>query len=781
MKKIFLYVLLVVPLFVYAQNIQVDSQSFTPQQLIEDILIDSNCIENVVVTNVVGGDFGGNEQSYGYFDASGTTFPFEEGIVLSTGRLQNVEGPNTSLSDDDAPGWLGDTDLEQILDEPNTTNATILEFDFTSSASAVSFRYIFASEEYQEGDPNTCQFSDLFGFLIRPLGTQQYENIALVPGTQTPVKVTTVHPEIPGGCPAQNEFYFESFNGANVPINFNGQTTVIEATAMIMPDVTYQVKLVIADEQNFRFDSAVFLEAGSFELSTDIGPNRLISTGNALCENETLILDATEVTASSYVWFKDGVLLPTETSEILLVDEPGTYEVTVTLQNGCESFGEAIIEFSDNPVVFDASLQQCDIDQDGAVVFNLFAASNTITNDDDFLVIVDFFESETQAILNDMPIDSPSEYGISNTNQTAVYARVENDAGCFSIAEVLLSIDTSITQLIIDTVQACDDTPIDGFTNFNLNEITDVLSSQLPADAVVRYYETIEDAIEENNSLSSPYTNTIQDFQNIVVRVTSMSDCFAITTVPLEVLSAPVLEEDSRQFYCLNNFPSTITIQSGVQANPNVFTYSWEFNGMLLTDTTPTLSINEPGTYRVTVTAFNGCSSVRTITVVPSNTATITSIEVTDGTQNNTIAVEVSGEGTYEYALDSILGPYMETPLFTNVSSGFHIVYVRDRNGCGIVQEEAAVIGFPRFFSPNGDAINDTWRVEGVAPTVNPIVQFVIFDRFGKTLFSQRGMGIGWDGVYQGNVLPSNDYWYLVTFADGRTFRGHFSLIKRGI
>ncbi len=780
MKNSILYVLLLVPLFVYTQNIQVDSQSFTPQQLIEDILIDSNCIENVLVTNVVGGDFGGSEQSYGYFDATGTTFPFQEGIVLSTGRLQNVEGPNTTLSDDDAPGWLGDADLEQILDEPNTTNATILEFDFTSSASAVSFRYIFASEEYQEGDPNTCQFSDLFGFLIRPLGTQQYENIALVPGTQTPVKVTTVHPEISGGCPAQNEFYFESFNGPNVPINFNGQTTVIEATAMIMPDVTYQVKLVIADEQNFRFDSAVFLEAGSFELATDIGPNRLISTGNALCENETLILDATEVSAISYSWSQDGVLLPTETSETLLVEDPGFYEVIVTLQNGCESFGEIIIEFSDNPAVFDTSLQQCDIDEDGTVIFNLFTASNAITNNDDFLVISGFFENEIQAMLNDTPIEDPASYELSIPNQT-VYARVENEAGCFSIAMVLLEIDTTITQLDITTIYECDDAPVDGFTDFNLNDISASLSSQLPAEAVIRYYETIENALQETNALGSTYRNSTEDAQTIFLRVTSDTNCFAIGTVPLEVLPAPILDEDERLFYCLNNFPNSILINSGVQANPNVFTYSWEFNGMLLTDTTATLSINQPGTYRVTVTAFNGCSSVRTITVVPSNTATITAIQVTDGTQNNTITFEVSGEGAYEYALDSILGPYTDTPLFTNVSSGFHTLFVRDINGCGIIQEEVAVIGFPRFFTPNGDSIHDRWMVEGVTPTVNPIVQFVIFDRFGKTLFSQRGMGIGWDGVYQGEVLPSNDYWYLVTFADGRTFRGHFSLIKRGI
>ncbi len=128
---------LITTFYSFSQNIQVDSQTYSPQQLIEDILINSNCISNITVTNVVGGDFSNTDQSYGYFDGSGTTFPLQSGIVLSTGRLQNVDGPNTTLSDDDATNWNGDTDLENVLNESNTTNATIIEFDFTSVASQI--------------------------------------------------------------------------------------------------------------------------------------------------------------------------------------------------------------------------------------------------------------------------------------------------------------------------------------------------------------------------------------------------------------------------------------------------------------------------------------------------------------------------------------------------------------------------------------------------------------------------------------------------------------------
>ena len=91
--------------------------------------------------------------------------------------------PNTSLSDDDAPGWGGDQDLEDILGVSNTTNATVLEFDFTPNANIIQFRYIFASEEYQENDSSTCIYSDVFAFLIKPQGGN-YTNIAGSSGNQ---------------------------------------------------------------------------------------------------------------------------------------------------------------------------------------------------------------------------------------------------------------------------------------------------------------------------------------------------------------------------------------------------------------------------------------------------------------------------------------------------------------------------------------------------------------------------------------------------------------------
>lgn len=781
MKRTLLAVTLLFSLLSYTQNISVDSQTYTPQQLIENILIDSDCIENVIVTNVLGGDFSGTDQSYGFFDATGTTFPFQSGIVLSTGQLQNVPGPNDNLSDDDAPNWQGDIDLENALNESGTINATILEFDFTSVADQISFRYIFASEEYQENNPNSCQYSDLFGFLIRPASGQgQYENIALVPGTTTPVKATTVTPGVQGSCPPQNETYFGNYNDAIAPINFNGQTAVLEATANVIPNTTYHVKLVIADEQNYRYDSAVFLEAASFQLSTDLGTNRLIASGNALCEGEVLELSPfQQPDSSSYDWYKDGILVQSTPSGCLncgfyTVTESGIYNVEVGLANGCISYGEVVIEYSPLPVGFDAVLIECDLNQDGITIYDLFDASSDLTNNDNSISVSDFFLNEADAIANENPIVSPSSFENSVPFQT-LFARIVNPANCFVITE--LELQTSTNTVIIPDLEACDGNLIDGFANFTLSDIVDSIQNQIPIGASFSYYETEVDAFNETNLLPTNYENTTIDSQTIFVKIESNNQCFSISTVNLIVLYTPLLKDDETLIYCTNTFPETIILFGGVLNDlPNNYYYEWLFNGASTDVDTTFNEVNETGTYTVIVTDPNGCSSSRNIIVNPSSTAIIESVSVEGIYPNNTITINVSGNGVYEFTLDNSSGFYQESNLFNNISEGFHSVYVRDNNGCGITEEIISVLGFPKFFTPNDDGDNDTWRVIGTNTQFNLIETVQIFNRHGKLITQQTTLSGGWNGTLNGNKLPSDDYWFVAKFLNGKTYTGHFSL-----
>src|SRR5690606_9130707 len=140
--KLVVFLLLVVFCikFAPAQNIRVDATTYTPQQLVEDILIDSGCISNVQITATTSGNFTDGDKSFGYFSANGSTFPFEKGIVMSTGKLTHVPGPNTTLSDDDSTSWNCDQDLETVLNISNTSSLIIIDIYCVPHADNIWFR-----------------------------------------------------------------------------------------------------------------------------------------------------------------------------------------------------------------------------------------------------------------------------------------------------------------------------------------------------------------------------------------------------------------------------------------------------------------------------------------------------------------------------------------------------------------------------------------------------------------------------------------------------------------
>ncbi|WP_405398872.1 T9SS type B sorting domain-containing protein [Maribacter sp. Asnod2-G09] len=149
-----------------------------------------------------------------------------------------------------------------------------------------------------------------------------------------------------------------------------------------------------------------------------------------------------------------------------------------------------------------------------------------------------------------------------------------------------------------------------------------------------------------------------------------------------------------------------------------------------------------------------------------------------DPDQNN-IEFFVEGDGDYEYAIND--GVFQDNPVFMNVPPGVNTVVINDKNGCGITNPiEFLVVGYPKFFTPNGDGINDDWNVEGIETLNNPVV--FIFDRYGK-LLKQLGANDSWDGNYNGQQMTSTDYWFRFEYGDmeegllvAKTRKTHFSL-----
>jgi len=740
-----------------AQYIQVDDNR-TVEDLVENVLINSSCA-NVSNISVSGWAFSSGN-SYGYFNGSGSTFPFADGVIISTGRAASAVGPNSNLLSEGPTGWGGDSDLEQAINENNTINATVIEFDFLPFANKVSFEYIFSSEQYLSNpNPNQCNFSDGFAFLLKEAGSSDYTNLAVVPGTNIPVKIPTVR----GSgtiCPPANEEFFDAFNGFQHPTNFNGQTKILKAESSVVPGVLYHIKLVIADQGNNLYDSAIFLGGGSFSVETDLGVDRLVSTGNPLCPDDTLLLDATNSTAIGYKWFRNSIELVGENNPTLLIDEFGIYEVEVIFNPTCSSFGEITIEYSINPTPNNTTITQCDSDGDGLALFNLNDANTAVIGSNTNVGPPIYFTSFTDAENAQSAILDFSAFQNTSVNQI-IYVRIENNFGCFGISEVTLS--TSTSTVIISPFDICDaDVNQDGITSIDLNtEISPTVLSNFTPGLFADYYQTEGDAQIQINQIASPYVN-FTAFQDIIfARITDGVSCFGIIPITINIKTfEPANFENEVLFLCEND-----TIIIGVD---DIFeSYLWN-NG----ETTPEITISQPGTYVIEVSNIDGCLAQKTFTVEASGPATITSISINDFQgSNNTVQINYTGLGSYVFSLDGSY--FQESPIFNNVGAGEYTITINDLNGCDSTFESIFVLDYPKFFTPNGDGINDFWRIENLN---QPNAKIYIYNRYGKLLKQISSNGIGWDGNFSGSPLPATDYWFSLLLEDGRIIKGHFAL-----
>jgi gliding motility-associated-like protein len=404
-------------------------------------------------------------------------------------------------------------------------------------------------------------------------------------------------------------------------------------------------------------------------------------------------------------------------------------------------------------------------------------AGQVLKNNDSALAIFNFYSSFTDAEMEINPISNTNNFDNTSPMQIVYAGIVNQTTGCKAIAEVTLDISTNT--ITLQDVDVCDDEIVDGFSTFNLDDIRTTIIPLVPANATITFYTTSQNAFVESNSITGNFNNTIQDSQTIFVKVvTDTNQCYAISELTLNVLFAPQLLEDESFLYCLNSFPETITLTGGVtNDNPNNHYYQWFYNGTDTGITTPFLEANQIGTYTVIVTDPNGCSNTRDLTLIPSNEPTIENLEFTELTTNNTATITVSGDGDYEFSVDNEFSFYQDSNTFSNLSPGFHTIYVRDKNGCGDTFVEFSILGFPQYFTPNGDTINEVWKPIGTSISFNANLELLIFNRYGKLLSKTTSLK-GWDGTINGYNLPSEDYWYVINHPNGKQYKGHFALVR---
>ncbi|MFH4966137.1 choice-of-anchor L domain-containing protein [Gaetbulibacter sp. M235] len=525
---------------VYSQKITVDT-SVPLNQLILDNLFDG-CVEISNISSTVNGNSYGFP-SYAYFNKSSSNFPFQDGVMLSTGNA--ASSGNTSITttlNEGSNSWGSDTDLEAALGITNTLNATSIEFDIISISNQIQFNYLFASEEYS--GIYLCDFSDSFAVLIKETASAgPYQNIALVPGTGEPVAATTIHDEVIGSnnCPAKNEQYFDGYSLGDT--NYDGRTVPLTATATVIPYTSYHIKLVIADQGDFKSDSSVFIKGISVnevDLGDDISTCLSSATLNADIQNPL----------ASYTWYLNNNLIPDENNPTLNAVQNGTYKVEVSVPlntKTCILEDEVVVTLNTEPVINPISdFGLCDdSSSDGTEIFDLQNKVSDIISilpSGNYNLKFYYNEIEARSNTNEIIIPIPN-----SSNPQEIYVSIENtDTGCFSYAPfnlVVNSLPSIITPLPLDVCDN-DGTP-DNITDIDLTIKNDEITSG-QANLNVTYHFTQADANSGNNPIGNPYINssTPSSFSVFARVQNTLTGCISTTTLDVNVRNSPIVNTD---------------------------------------------------------------------------------------------------------------------------------------------------------------------------------------------------------------------------------------------
>ncbi|WP_027384729.1 T9SS C-terminal target domain-containing protein [Epilithonimonas caeni] len=755
------FILLLVFGFAKAQFITVDNSTYSDYQLVADKFIGTQNLSCVSISNVKvsGGNIGGSNSSYGFFTKGTSSFPMNEGIILSTGSVLAAPGPKGAIQDVSASGWIGDPDLADALRLPvsDLTNATVLEFDFSSTLSdKVSFRYMFLSEEYYTGN---YSYSDAFAFLIKEAGsTDPYTNIALVPGTNDPVSVTTIND-------ITNDKYFGGFIGIDNPsasaTNFNGQTKILTAVADIKPGTNYHIKLVIADEKNYRYDSAVFLEAGSFTGNIDLLPAIETDDSAIICDStlgielkpKNLISDL----GATYKWTEDsnpGVVL--SSNPTYPTNAPGNYRLEVKLSSGCTLAGNIRVENAPVAIIDNSPIMICDDDFDGKYIEKLSKFTNQIVTNFNRDFKVEYY---TQAGTQINP-DNNFEF---TQNPQDITVKV----GAFSCAPDSYQISfyhgqplsMNYPQNVTPTFDICDD-ELDGFKDVNLEAIVDSEMTNV-IGATKMFYKTEAEAKKGDPStvanINPKLTPTNSDVTYYVrIENSAVGSCPNYGSFRLlfkQPKKSTVLKDT---LICPR---TTVDLDAGTGIDSSSLagftSYKWykESEPLIILSNNQTAEKISVGNYIVEL-GFNNCVYKQSVKVSEPADLVIDNILI-EG--NNATVLVSNGLPPYQYSLDG--QSYQPGNVFENIPKGDHTIEVMD--ACGSIARDFSVINVKNIITPNGDGKNDTIDYSDLMTKSEPRLE--IYDRNGILVFKGNPENqYIWNGKLNGKPLPTTSYWYIL-------------------
>ncbi|HEU4788103.1 MAG TPA: T9SS type B sorting domain-containing protein [Flavobacterium sp.] len=592
----------------------------------------------------------------------------------------------------------------------------------TWQASNVKTGFVPGDYLVKTRNSNLCETTPITATINIPPGYPPTPTVSVTqPDCTTPTGVITV---------SDNASSYSFDNGANWT-TANSKTNLNPAT--------YKVLI-----KNALGCVSLLANAAEIKAFVNIEPLPVATTPQTFCVQQNATINDVDITGTNIKWYDastNGNLL---TSTAILQSK--TYYASQTVTT-CESLRVPVaINVQNTPAPTGDALQSFCTTQKATIASLVVTGTNVI-----------WYDSATNGTV------LPSTIALVNG---VTYFAAQTVNGCESVNR--LAVLTAIVTPSLPVNDVADFICDNANDGSQLVDLTLYNSKMATCSACVfKYYTSLSGAenqmTTEQITVSTNY-NLLFGTTVIYARIDSNDKCYQVGILSLTLVSEPILSVPDSIPVCENN---SVTISAGSGFD----SYLWS-----TLETSSSITVPNAGAYSVTVTQNHGntvCSTTKNFTVVLSNVAVI-STEIQDWTDNeNVIVVTVSSSsvGNYEYSIDGIT--YQDSNTFSELTSGDYIVYVRDKNGCGIANQEVFILNYPKFFTPNADGYNDTWAVR--FSESEPKLMVKIFDRYGKFIKELNAIS-AWDGTYNGHELPSTDYWFVVTRENGKVYKGHFAM-----
>jgi len=528
------YLLLLFSCLSYSQTILVDDTSYSATDL-ANLLLNGSCIDPTNVSYSSG-------QSVAQFDSNGSSFPLTEGIIIRTGIAKHTEGTYTNTNLSDQLNTNSDPDLQAISNNTGQTDpitdTAFLQFDFVPISSDFSFNFVFSSNEYGQWQ---CGFSDAFAFLLTDISASTTTNLAIVPGTTDAISTTTIRDNTyNGGCTSENAGLFDVYNVTNPAsstLNMRGHTTILNASSTLVPGNSYRIRLVIGDYKNPNFDSAVFIDTGSFTTEIDLGDDTTICTGNSI--DITTSLDIADY---SHSWTLNGSIIAGATDNALTVTQAGTYAV-IAIKNGTACQIPGTITITDLQISSPNDLTVCD---DDSVTYDYDLSSNneSLLGLDPAIYDVIYFATPTD-IINNTSITGSDVTGYTSAGNETIYIKVLNIATnvyCSAELTFLLTVSATANASQPNDISVCESTTT---TTVDLTtQDSTILNGLNSVDFIITYYASQADLNNQTPITSSSIDISSGDTtQEIWVQMTSSTNvnCFDTTSFNININPLPVV------------------------------------------------------------------------------------------------------------------------------------------------------------------------------------------------------------------------------------------------